>query len=70
MKKLDSYPLNELKLIYRVLHAQLPQHMDLMDAEILADLQRYLMQKAQAEEVDVSLHQAWAAWLNEMNNKE
>lgn len=70
MKKLDNYPLSELKLIYRVLHAQLPQHMALMDAEILADLQRYLMQKAQADKVDVSLHQAWAAWLNEINDKE
>jgi hypothetical protein len=64
MKKLlENYPLAELKGIYRVLHAQLPQHPELMDSDLLHDLQRLLQQKARAEGVDASLHAHWAAWL-------
>ena len=64
MKKLiEDYPLHELKGIYRVLHAQLPQYPELMDSDLLHDLQRLLQQKAGAEGVDVSLHAQWSAWL-------
>ena len=63
-KPMEDYPLDELKGIYRVLHAQLPQHPDLMDSELLHDLQRLLQQKARADGVDVSLHASWATWLN------
>ena len=62
-KSIEDYPPAELKGIYRVLHAQLPLHPELMDSDLLHDLQRLLQQKARAEGVDVSLHAQWAAWL-------
>ncbi len=64
MRTLDSYSLDDLKTIYRILHAQLPEHMALMDSELLHDLQTHLQACARAEGVDVSLHAQWAAWLN------
>lgn len=63
MKLSERYALEELKLVYRVLHAALPQNPALMDAALLEDLQRELQARATAEGVDVSLHAQWAAWL-------
>ena len=63
MKTLDQYPLDELKLIYRLLHEQLTRHMALMDSELLQDLQGLLQTRARADGVDVSLHADWSAWL-------
>ncbi len=60
---MQNYPLSEQKLIYRVLHAALMDHTDLMDSEFLHDLQRSLQKQAQAEGVDVSDHGAWDEWL-------
>ncbi len=60
---MNDYPLSERKLIYRVLHAHLTEHPDLMDSHILDELQRGLQQAAQAERVDVADHGAWDAWL-------
>ena len=65
MKNLQDYPLQELKLCYRILHSQIQQNMELMDAELLDDLQRYLQQQATADGVDVSLHAQWSSWLND-----
>jgi hypothetical protein len=59
----ENYPLEELKLIYRVLHRHLAQHTELLDARFFDDLQRYLQRKAQADGVDVTDHGAWDAWL-------
>jgi hypothetical protein len=59
----ESYPLAELKLIYRVLHRHLAQHVELLDARFFDDLQRYLQRKARDEGVDVTDHGAWDAWL-------
>lgn len=64
MRTLDDYPLDELKAIYRLLHAQLPEHMELMDSALLQDLQTHLQARASAEGIDVSLHAQWATWLN------
>ena len=64
MQALDQYPLDELKLIYRLLHEALPANLELMDSDLLTDLQRLLQQAAKADGVDVSLHAQWAAWLN------
>jgi hypothetical protein len=64
MMPLDGYPLNELKLIYQLLHSQLPEQMALMDSQLLHDLQTYLQRQATTDGVDVSLHAEWAAWLN------
>ena len=66
MTPLDGYSLDELKLIYRLLHSQIPEHMALMDSQMLHDLQAYLQQQAGKDGIDVSLHGEWAAWLNNL----
>jgi len=63
MTDLVQYPLQELKLIYRLLHAQLPQQPDLLDSELLQDLQTFLQQQAVRDGVDISHHAQWARWL-------
>lgn len=63
MRPIDQYALDELKLVYRLLHAQLPAHPELMDSELLEELQTHLQQAARRDGVDVSLHAQWAAWL-------
>ena len=60
-----QYPVNELKLVYSTLHAQLTLEPELMDSELMADLQRHLQQAAKSDGVDVSTHSQWAAWLND-----
>jgi hypothetical protein len=65
MKPIDRYPLDELKRVYRVLHAQLPEHPDLMDSALLHDLQSYLQGHARSQGVEVSLHAQWLAWLDQ-----
>jgi hypothetical protein len=56
-------PLDEWKLVYRVLHANLSDHLELMDAQLLSDLQKHLQAEARADGVDVTDHAAWDAWL-------
>ncbi|OBS09534.1 hypothetical protein [Acidihalobacter prosperus] len=63
MNHLERYPLDELKLIYRTLHAALPENPELMDSVLLEELQGYLQTRAREAGVDVSLHAQWAAWL-------
>jgi hypothetical protein len=65
MKSIDTYELSELKRIYRTLHAQLQQDLELMDSALLSDLQTYLQSQASSAGVDVSVHAQWAAWLND-----
>ena len=65
MKTLKDYPTQELKLIYNILHAQLPAHTALLDSEWLQDLQRHLLQKAEAS--GVSQPTSWEKWLNSEN---
>jgi hypothetical protein len=65
MKTLEHYQPGDLKRIYRALHAQLQQDVELMDSELLQDLQTWLQVQAKADGVDVSLHAQWAAWLND-----
>jgi hypothetical protein len=60
---MDTYPLAERKLVYRLLHRQLTEFPELMDSEFLHDLQRSLQQQAQADGIDVADHGAWDAWL-------
>ena len=60
---LAQYDLQELKLIYRLLHLQLPQHPQLIDSELLQELQTYLQQRANQDGVDISHHAQWARWL-------
>lgn len=64
MRSLEDYPLEELKLVYRVLHRNLQEELELMDSELMQDLQGHLQQKAREAGVDISVHAQWATWLN------
>lgn len=57
------FDLTELKLVYRVLHQHLMEHIELMDAEFFEALQRWLQTIAGSQGVDVSDHSQWDAWL-------
>jgi hypothetical protein len=60
---MEKYPIQELKLVYRVLHRQLTQNTELLDAQFFEDLQRHLQKQAIFEGVDIGDHGAWDAWL-------
>ena len=60
---MEKYSLDELKLIYRVLHRNLIQNTDLLDSHFFADVQTFLQRRAQAEGIDVGDHGAWDTWL-------
>lgn len=63
MKNFQSYPTDELRLIYSLLHAQLAANPPLMDSELLHDLQTHLQAEARHAGVDVTVHAQWATWL-------
>ena len=67
MKNLSEYSLTELKLIYSLLHSQVIEQPALMDSDLLHDLQSFLQSQATQENVDVSTHSEWAAWLNKLS---
>ena len=67
MQNLSEYPLPELKLIYSLLHSQVLEQPALMDSNILQDLQSFLQSKAAQDNIDVSAHAEWAAWLSGLN---
>jgi hypothetical protein len=54
---------DDAKLVYRVLHAHLREHLELMDSELFSALQRELQARAGRDGVDVTDHAAWDAWL-------
>ena len=64
MKSLTEYPISELKLIYSLLHSQVLEQPALMDSKLLHDLQSFLQSQATQDNIDVSTHAEWAAWLN------
>lgn len=61
--------LEDLKLVYRALHADLAKHPELLDAALFEELQRILQREAKAEGVDATDHAAWAAWLGDPKAK-
>lgn len=63
MKTLEAYSISELKLIYHLLHTQIPQHTQLISSDLLQDLRDYLLQQAKNEGVDVAIHKEWDSWL-------
>lgn len=63
MSAFKPFDLDELKLVYRVLHTQLLVEDELLDAEFYSDLQTHLQTLAKADGVDVSDHGRWDAWL-------
>jgi hypothetical protein len=60
---LDSFALPDLKLVYRVLHAHLLEHDELMDSELFLNLQTTLQARARKDGVDLADHSAWDGWL-------
>lgn len=63
MQRFAHHDLHELKLVYRVLHQHLMEHLELMETAFLTDLQRWLQVVAGQEGVDIANHAAWDAWL-------
>lgn len=55
--------IDDLKLIYRVLHQHLNEHLELLDSPLFTSLQETLQQAAYAEGIDVTDHAQWQAWL-------
>jgi hypothetical protein len=62
-----SGSVQDLKLVYRVLHAHLTEHVELVDSELFSSLQSVLQQCAKADGVDVTDHEAWDVWLGNPN---
>lgn len=58
-----AHDLDELKLVFRILHRHLGQHPELMDSHFLIELQRFLHKQAQNDGVDIADHGAWDRWL-------
>jgi len=63
MGAFDVFEVTDLKLVYRVLHAHLMEHPELMDSAFFHRLQTHLQAKARADGVDITDHAAWARWL-------
>lgn len=55
--------IEDMKLIYRVLHRHMGEHLELMDCDFMDGLQAALQHKAQQEGVDIAHHGAWDLWL-------
>ena len=64
MQRFSVFNIDELKLVYRILHQNLLSHMELMDGEFVEALQTWLQYRAGEDGVDVSDHAQWDAWLN------
>lgn len=60
---IGAHELEDLKLVYRVLHRHLAEHPELMDTHFLIELQNFLHAQAQQQGVDGSDHGAWDRWL-------
>jgi hypothetical protein len=63
MSHLTAFDTNDLKLVYRVLHASLIANEELLDSAFFSELQSWLQTLAQVEGVDIADHAQWAAWL-------
>ena len=63
MSQLTAFNTDDLKLIYRTLHASVLENTDLLDSAFFHELQLWLQTMARAEGVDVSDHAKWDAWL-------
>src|SRR5207248_2129830 len=63
MSHLTAFATEDLKLVYRVLHANLLDQPDLMDSEFLNELQLWLQTLAKIDGVDIGNHARWDAWL-------
>ena len=59
--------LDDMKLVYRVLHAHLAEAIELMESDLFMGLQTALQARAKREGVDVTDHAAWDAWLGNVD---
>ena len=64
MQRFSVFELDELRLVYRVLHRNLLDEEALMDAEFVHTLQTWLQYRAGEDGVNLADHAAWEAWLN------
>jgi hypothetical protein len=64
MGALDEFAVEDLKSVYRVLHAHLMDHTELMDSELFLALQSHLQARARKDGVDPTAHAEWARWLD------
>ncbi|MBI1826166.1 MAG: hypothetical protein HY287_17880 [Planctomycetes bacterium] len=64
---IGAHSLEELKLVYRILHRHLGEHVELMDTHFLIELQNYLHRMAGEQGVDSSNHGAWDQWLGNVD---
>ena len=60
---LTAFEPDDLKLVYRSLHAHLMEHVELMDSRFFGELQQHLQALARKEGVDLADHAAWDRWL-------
>lgn len=65
MSRYDAFKPDDLKLVYRALHAHLAEHLELMDSDFFEGLQSHLQGLARAEGVDVTDHSRWDRWLGQ-----
>lgn len=63
MSHLSAFATEDLKVVYRALHARLLDQPELLDSAFLQELQRWLQTLAEVDGVDVTDHAAWDAWL-------
>lgn len=56
--------LEELKLLYRALHASITNFPELLDSELFSQMQKMLQQAAFEDGVDVTDHGQWSDWLD------
>lgn len=59
----EGYSVEELKLVFRVLHGSLTAQPELIDSDLLADLQAHLHFLAVEQGVDPTDHAALDTWL-------
>jgi hypothetical protein len=63
MSHLTAFDPQDLKLVYRTLHAQLLEQPELMDSAFLNELQLWLQTLAKLDGIDLSDHAQWDRWL-------
>jgi hypothetical protein len=64
MSLFDAHDLADLKLVYRVLHAHMMEHAEIMDSAFTTELQKYLQGRARADGVELADHAQWDRWLH------
>ena len=63
MSAYTAFNTKDLRLVYRILHGHLAEHLELMDSPFFEGLQSHLQGEARQDGVDVTDHAQWDAWL-------